>query len=318
MLNISSDNFFTTENLDRIVEKRHDENWISEKLIDPETKFIPLWQSKNLFNAEKDPYVVFLTKDEIIKQKISTASYTLIGELNNQIYFSFSLPDDNIKIENAFSKFGIFSSIRRYGVLLPKDEASLLGYANAIDAWEKNHRFCGKCGRETILEEAGHKLICSNNKCDHLSFPRTDPAIITVVYKDDECLLVRQPHWQKAQYALVAGFVEPGESLESAVAREIFEETGITVDEIIYQSSQPWPFPTSIMLGFYARALTQKITFYDKELEDAKWMTRKEIINQLNSGELKLPTRFSIAYKLFESWFNNNEFNLIEVLNNLQ
>ena len=133
-------------------------------------------------------------------------------------------------------------------------------------------------------------------------------------------MLVRQPHWQPGQYALVAGFVEPGESLESAVAREVYEETGIQITDIDYFSSQPWPFPGSIMLGFSAKAITEKITLYDNELEDAKWMTRNDIVEGLKTKTLKNPTNFSIAFRLMENWFNleSNEklANIISRLNN--
>lgn len=302
--NISSGNVFTSENLKRLAYKRTDEKWLSEQLECPDTLFIPVWQEKNLFDVSCEPKIVSFKKSNLENFPWNKFPVTLLGELDNKIYFSFSLDGGNTEVEKKFGSFGIFASLRRYAALLNKDEASLIAYSNALSNWQKRHRFCGTCGSKTILALGGHRLDCSNNDCNTQIFPRTDPAIITLIYKDDKCLLVRQPHWQPAQYALVAGFVEPGESLESAVAREIYEETGIEVTDIQYYSSQPWPFPGSIMLGFSAEAITNEITFHDKELVDARWVTRAEIIEGLKNKTLKSPTNFSIAFRLLEKWFN--------------
>ena len=304
--NKSTDNFFTSENLNRLAEKRSDEIWINGQLVNPTTLFIPFWQGKNLFNvAGSEPKLVSMKKKELENFSNDSFPFTLLGELNNKIYFSFSLNECNSDIDKEFSSFGIFASLRRYASLLNRDEASLAAYSNVLSNWQNTHRFCGNCGSKTNLVLGGHRLDCSGPNCNQQIFPRTDPAIITLVYKDDKCLLVRQPHWQPSQYAIVAGFVEPGESLESAVAREIFEETGIEVTDIDYFSSQPWPFPGSIMLGFTAKAITDKITLHDKELQDAKWLTRDEIIDGLKNRSLKSPTSFSIAFRLLENWFDN-------------
>ena len=302
--NISSGNFFTSENLNHLTEKRNNEKWISEQFESSDTLFIPVWQGKNLFDSSNGPKIVTLNKDEIKKFGLKECSLTLLGKLNNKVYFSFSLDRINTDLENEFSSFGIFAPLRKFAALLNKDEASLIAYSIALSNWQKKHHFCGKCGSKTLLVLGGHRIDCSNTDCNHQVFPRTDPAVITLVYKDDKCLLVRQPHWQPSQYALVAGFVEPGESLESAVAREIHEETGIEVTNIKYFSSQPWPFPGSIMLGFSAEAVTEKITLHDHELEDAKWVTRTEIIAGLKNKTLKSPTNFSIAFRLIENWFD--------------
>jgi len=304
MLNKSSANFFTSENLNRLTEKRNDDKWINQKLEDPGASFIPLWQDKNLFNVSVQPKIIYLKKNELKRYSYINNTITLIGELNGRVYFSISLDNSEDGIEEDYSTFGIFASIRKYSALLDKDEASLLAYSNALHNWQNHHQFCGLCGSKTKLVCTGHRLDCSNPGCRHQSFPRTDPAIITLIYNDDKCLLVRQPHWQPGQYALVAGFVEPGESLESAVARETYEETGIELDEINYFSAQPWPFPGSIMLGFTAKAVTDKITMHDNELEDAIWMTREEIVEGIKNKTLKNPTSFSVAFKLLENWFN--------------
>ena len=184
--------------------------------------------------------------------------------------------------------------------LLPADEAGLLGYARGMISWRARHRFCGTCGATTLAAKGGHVLICTNPVCKHEQFPRTDPAIIVLVSDGDRALLGRQASWPAGRYSTIAGFVEPGESLEDAVAREVFEETGIEVDQIEYHSSQPWPFPSSLMLGFTAHALTTQIQRRDDELEDAQWFTRAD----LASGRPLVPPGVSISFRLIEHWFD--------------
>ena len=148
---------------------------------------------------------------------------------------------------------------------------------------------------------------CTNPACGKQIFPRTDPAIIVLVQAGDRCLLARQASWPPGRYSVIAGFVEPGESLEDAVKREVMEESGITVSEIYYQSSQPWPFPSSLMLGFMAHATTVEFNLIDNELEEARWMTRAEITQELQDGRLKLPPGLSISRRLIETWFDSGD-----------
>jgi NAD+ diphosphatase len=159
------------------------------------------------------------------------------------------------------------------------------------------------CGAKTVPAKHGHVLVCSDPSCRNEQFPRLDPAIIVLVSDGDSALLGRQASWPLGRYSTIAGFVEPGESLEDAVAREVFEETGIEVQHIEYHSSQPWPFPASLMLGFTAHALTRAVTLRDQELEDARWFTRAE----LAANGATLPPRLSISYRLIEHWFDQGE-----------
>jgi NAD+ diphosphatase len=174
--------------------------------------------------------------------------------------------------------------------------------------WHGNHLHCGRCGSPTESMEGGHSRQCRNPACGHRSFPRTDPAVITLVEDPTghRALLGRQSRWPQGMHSVIAGFVEPGESLEECVIRETFEETGVRVSEVRYQASQPWPFPASIMLGFRARALTTEINLTDNELESCNWYTRDEL---RSFGELKgayverrLPNPFSIARYLVNTW----------------
>ena len=189
--------------------------------------------------------------------------------------------------------------LRPLAPMLPADSASLLAYARALGLWRTRHRFCGVCGAGNVPMRAGHVMRCS--RCENETFPRLDPAIIVLVTdaSGDRALLGRQAAWPAGRYSTIAGFVEPGESLEDAVVREVAEETGVQVAEVEYQSSQPWPFPSSLMLGFRAVARTEAITLRDGELEDARWFTRADI----EAGHPALPPPGAISALLIDGWF---------------
>jgi NAD+ diphosphatase len=196
---------------------------------------------------------------------------------------------------------GEFQDLRYLGTVLPADEANLAAHARGLVLWHASQLFCGSCGSSARPDAGGNSRRCLNAECDREIFPRVDPAIIVLVSDGDRCLLGRQTGWPEGRYSTIAGFVEPGESLEDAVRREVYEETNIHVAAVRYHSSQPWPFPSALMLGFVAEADTnrqQDIRLNDGELEDAAWFTRKE----LRSGFPKLPFRISIARRLVELW----------------
>jgi NAD+ diphosphatase len=170
--------------------------------------------------------------------------------------------------------------------------------------WHNRHRFCGVCGSPTDSIEGGFQRLCVNAACAHRHFPRTDPAIIVLVTSGERGLLGRQPSWPEGLVSTLAGFVEPGETLEDAVIREVREETSIELGEVHYHSSQPWPFPSSLMLGFSAQAASAEIRVDEYELENACWFTREELERKLKSDVLRLPSPMSISFRLIEDWFD--------------
>jgi NAD+ diphosphatase len=162
--------------------------------------------------------------------------------------------------------------------------------------------FCGICGAPTFADRAGHLIRCTNDACGHDFFPRLDPAIIVLVTDGERALLGRQKSWPPGRYSTIAGFVEPGESLEDAVAREVMEETGIEVLSTRYDSSQPWPFPSSLMLGFHSTARSGSPISVGNELEDAQWFTREQI---RSDGLPLVPPWHSISYRLISTWLED-------------
>lgn len=197
-----------------------------------------------------------------------------------------------------------FRALREIGLLLPDRDAGLVVHAVALANWHATHRHCPRCGGPTRVGSAGHTRICLLDGSEH--YPRTDPAVImTVVDGADRLLLGRQTAWPERRFSTLAGFVEPGESLEQAVRREVDEEVGVRVDEVRYLGSQPWPFPSSLMLGFAARAATVEIDLRDGEVAEARWFTRATLQDAVRRGEILLSPPVSIARRLVEHWYGD-------------
>jgi NAD+ diphosphatase len=196
-----------------------------------------------------------------------------------------------------------FIDLRSIAAQLPADETAVAAYARALLHWQSRKRYCGRCGAPTRLESAGHRALCTDAGCGQEYFPRTDPAIITVVTDGERCLLGRQAAWPERRYSTLAGFVEPGETLEQAVQREVFEETGVRVGACRYVATQPWPFPASLMIGFEAAATTTAIRT-GAELAEARWRSAREMPGAIERGELVLSPKLSIAFHLIDAWFH--------------
>jgi len=194
------------------------------------------------------------------------------------------------------------AGLRELGPVLPDDEAGLLVHAIALVNWHAAHPCCARCGARTEIIEAGHVRRCPADGSSH--FPRTDPAIIVLITDDDgRCLLGRHPAWPANRFSTLAGFVEPGESLEQALRREVHEEVGIEIATTRYAGSQPWPFPSSLMLGFFATAATTEIHVDGAEITEAGWWSRDDLADGVRAGALAFPGSASIARRLIEAWY---------------
>jgi NAD+ diphosphatase len=283
--------------LERAAHWRKDPGRLQAALEDPQTLFVPVWRSRNAIAASQAGLVAHFMAGVSTSTTGGAGDFILLGEFRRRVCFAFELPAEQPPALDAALEF---HDLRLIAGELSADEAGLLAYARAMVHWHTNHRHCGRCGTRTSALQGGHVLQCSDAACASQQFPRIDPAVIVLVTDGERALLGRQASWPAGRYSTIAGFVEPGESLEDAVIREVREETGVEVDRVDYHSSQPWPFPSSLMLGFTAHASRTDIRRADEELEDARWLTR----DQLAAGEVALPITHSISFRLIEDWYD--------------
>jgi NAD+ diphosphatase len=298
-------NFYAAVGLDRAGRRRKDRAWIEARLGDASSRFVPVWRSQNLVLTRDRgrPEAALLARQEIAAE----GDWVLLGVIEECAYFAFDLSALETPLQALRAPEPMeFMDLRRVGPLLTRHDGALLAYARGISYWHSRHRFCGVCGGATLSEDGGHVRRCTSPECKTQHFPRTDPAVIMLVHDGDRCLLGRQRAWPTGMHSTLAGFVEPGESLEEAVAREVDEETAIIVDEVRYHSSQPWPFPASIMLGFHARARSTGIRVDHSELQDARWFDREYLLSHHDDDEFRLPRKDSIARRLIEDWLRRD------------
>lgn len=295
-------NLFSGPYLDRNAPQREDAAWFEAARRDAGTRYILARGTAHLVVREPAPRVVFLGGDDPRLALVQERQAVLLGwyEGARCVLVEDDPQGEGARIGPETPRGSHFEELRPLSADLPEREAGLLAYARALSIWRTSHRYCGTCGAPTVPMRAGHLLVCSNEACGQQLFPRIDPAIIVLVTDGERALLGRQASWPKGRYSTIAGFVEPGESVEDAVAREVMEETGVAVGEAAYHSSQPWPFPSSLMLGFHARATSSAITRHDSELEDAQWFSRADIA----SGYPRVGARTSISWRLIEAWFD--------------
>lgn len=300
-------NFYAGARLDRNANRRDDQSWYEALLADPRTRIVPVWRSQNLIVEGERPVAALIERARAEALLLQARAVALLGVIDDIAHIAVDLSHLEEDVARAHvAEHGSFTDLRRIGPLLERTSGSVLAYARGLMHWHARHGFCGVCGAATRIVQAGHVRHCTDPACNAQHFPRTDPAVIMLVEDPDgpdgpRCLLGRQKIWLPGMHSTLAGFVEPGESLEEAVAREVFEEVGIAVDDVRYHSSQPWPFPASIMLGFHARARTTKITLNPDELEAALWVTKADIADFPNRG-MGLPRADSIARRLIEDW----------------
>ena len=297
--------------LDRCSNVRKDPIWLKGQLSS-QSVWLLVKNNETLF-IKNTPQIKFLPYEKIAQLNLTNALFLGLNTTQQGVFaLDVSTIDDTILA--PILSGAEFMDIRKQGPLVDIKEGSIAALARGLCYWHAMHRFCGRCGSKNHLVEAGHSRLCENERCKHPTFPRTDPAVIMVVTKTfadgiERCLLGRQAVWPTGMYSSLAGFVDPGETLEQAVAREVKEEAGIDVDDVTYVASQPWPFPSSIMLGFFAKATSEQINVDKDELDDAKWFSREDLANFGNwhdeGDHLKLPRTDSISRYLIEHWRTN-------------
>ncbi len=323
-------NYYTSPGFERAGLKRREPDWIRAQLVGPQSVFVPVWRSHNLVIEVEDgePRAVVLNIEavgaaigglsaDIVEERLTEGQFVFLGVVDERPHFALDVSGHEAPLEMlrspALAAAGIaegklpqigvrFADLRQLAGRLDRHEGALLALARAMMFWHSRHRFCGLCGTPTRSEEAGHMRRCTDPACAAMHFPRTDPAVIMLVTDGDRALLGRNKNFVQGMYSTLAGFVEPGESLEDAVAREVHEETAIEVGAVHYHSSQPWPFPANIMLGFYAEAISTEITVDPGELADAQWFDKSWLKSHVDDDSFRLPRRDSIARRLIGDW----------------
>lgn len=275
---------------DRVGHRRTDEAWLAETWTDPATRVLLL--ARGAFPVGEDGTSIAWTSPA----EAPEGQRVFLGEQDGSACFAVLLDEP---LDEGWA------SLRVVGPALAEAEAGLLVHAIALAEWHRSHRFCPRCGAPLEVSAAGHVLTCTG--CGRQQFPRTDPAVIMLVTDaEDRALLGRQPGWPEGRYSTLAGFVDPGESLEAAVRREVAEEVGVEVGSVSYLGNQPWPFPASLMVGFFAEAVTTEIRVDGEEISDARWFTREQMLAEAQAGTLHLPSGISISRTLIETWYGGS------------
>jgi NAD+ diphosphatase len=284
--------------LDRAGTLRADDAWVTTVLGQPEARVLALWRDRCLTSSGRA--VTLAAKTMIDRDPV------FLGRDGEDGWFAVDLSDLDLDDALLLADAEAASEIRRMIGSVDPGEASILAYARGLLHWHRNQRFCGTCGATATSRNGGHLRVCTGDQCGRLLFPRIEPAVITLVEAPpeagvpDRCLLGR--HRGARSYSTLAGFVEIGESLEGAVRREVFEEVGVSVGEVAYQASQAWPFPSGIMLGFRAHALSTEINVDGDEINEAGWFTRPDVVALIDAVPVADRRSDSIESFLINTW----------------
>jgi NAD+ diphosphatase len=295
--------------LNRAAERRSDIDFLESCLATPSTMLLPIWKGQpftrvHAGSAERAADALSLTL------VLAAHGQSLIDQSSELVWLGFFGGDacfalDVSAIESPLAHAALSGSepveMRPLVNRLSPNQTELALYARALLTWHQRQQFCGVCGFVTRPRDGGHVRVCTNPGCATQHFPRTDPCVLILVQDGDRCLLGRSPSWPAGMHSALAGFVEPGESLEQAAAREVLEEVGIEIDELRYVGSQPWPFPASLMIGFMARARTREIHVDGKEIEAARWVSRSELLAPSEQGFF-VPGRVSLSGQLIAAF----------------
>jgi len=277
--------------VDRAAHRRTDDGWLAAAWADPASRVLVVEDGRALVEHDRlvltRPASAPAGERYFLGTEHGTAYWAVAGSLTER--------------EGARA-----SNLREVGAKLDDRDAGLFTHAVGLANWHVTHRCCSRCGRPTEPILGGHVRRCADDGSDH--FPRTDPAVIMLVHDGaGRCVLGRGPHWPEHRYSVLAGFVEPGESAEQAVAREVAEEVGLRLIDVTYAASQPWPFPSSLMLAFTALATGEALTVDATELADAGWYSGADVRREQDAGRLILPPPISIARRLIDSWLAAQE-----------
>ena len=290
--------------LDRAERERRDESWIAARTVDASSRFLPVTDQGVLVAEDAGPGLAWASREEI-DRLAGSVEPIFLGLMDGVAHFAVDVTKDESTVEALSQGDGRrFEDPRSATEFLSMSDAGITAQARCQMNWHKSHAYCSRCGQPSEIRRGGQVRRCPSCGAEH--FPRTDPVVITLVSDGDRCLLgqSRGRLSRSNMYSALAGFMDQGESIEEAVAREIREEAGIEVKNVRYHSSQPWPFPNSLMIGCHAHAATTTIAMDPEEMSDVRWFSREETLLAIEerSEVLKVPGRIAIAYHLIRTW----------------
>src|ERR1700761_1579387 len=299
---------FCGNTLNRASEKRTDIGWVDAKRRDPSSLILPMWKLQPfLIGNDKGPLEAGFLRPGLCESLAATnAPCVLLGLEGENALFALDVSAARDPVnEGPLAGLGLFRDLRATAMTagLPDKDVAILGQAKAMIDWHERHGFCARCGHATTFADAGYKRACPNCGAEH--FPRTDPVVIMLATYGDACLVGRGRQFPPGFFSALAGFVEPGETIEEAVAREILEEAGVPVTNVTYHTTQPWPFPSSLMIGCFAEAQSRDITIDQNELADAFWLEKSKVRAMLAGERIEgmyLPPPVAIAHHLIKHW----------------
>lgn len=292
-------NLFATEPLDRASDARADPRWIAARLDDPAAVFAPLYRGDPLVRDGRAAFLGAAAR----RTFSANAPVVFLGLKGAAPYFAIDFSAALSASDAPFADIGVYTPLREAAAQLADDDLAIIGHARWLFDWHRRHAHCAACGAATELKDGGAKRICPACGAEH--FPRSDPVAIVLAAHEDSCLLARSPRFPPGFLSALAGFVEACETPEACAARELREEAGVTLTGVRYQFSQPWPFPSSLMMGFIADAADKSLKLDEREIVEARWLARNEIVALLageRRDDVRLPPRFTIARRLIERW----------------
>jgi NAD+ diphosphatase len=303
---------FAGNPLNRASEKRTDANWIESKRCDPSSLVLPLWRLEPfLLGAERStpPVALGFVRPDLAESLIGAAAPCIfLGLDGDRALFALDVtaaknPAQNPAKTGPLAGLGYFCEARAAAQMVSLKDAAIIAQAKSMIDWHQRHGFCPRCGARTKIMDAGYRRLCDECNAEH--FPRVDPVVIMLATHGDACLVGRGKQFPAGMFSALAGFVEPGETIEEAVRRELMEEAAAQVGEVTYHATQPWPFPSSLMIGCFAQAANREVKADEKELAEVRWLERsvaRELIAGKQLDGLRVPPPIAIAYHLIKTW----------------
>lgn len=292
-------NWFANNPLARINNEKDQNAFIKSRLNDPESLVVPLWRGDPLMSDGKAAFLSASALPEFPRN----ALVVFLGLKNDRAYFGVDASPSAPTPEAAtLADLGEYAPLRMAASALTRDDLAIIGQARWLFEWHRKHAFCSNCGHETTMQLGGANRRCPN--CEEIHFPRTNPVSIVLAIHDGACLMGRGPQFPPGFLSALAGFVEAAETPEECAKRELFEEVGVTLTDVRYQFSQPWPFTNSLMMGFLADVEDRALNLDKDEIEEARWLDKADIVAVLNgeTRDFDIPPKFTIARQLVERW----------------